>query len=299
VPRKELTSLFSAIGAGDLDRARREAERFAESEEHGGRVGVARSLRAALAQPPSFERRLDADSAGLLALPPDTLQRLPADVRLSDVAMPADARGQLAGLLTEHRHRDRLIAHGLSPQGRLLLHGPPGCGKTMTARALGAELDLPVYVVRFDALVGSFLGQTSSRLSEVFRFAQATPSVVVLDEIDAIGRRRGQSTDIGELDRVVITLMQQLDLVRPAGVLVAASNLLESLDAALVRRFDLVTELPSPDSEALAAYVKAEAARRGVRLANGFKAAVSAKTTFADARRSIEIEQKRVLLSGD
>jgi len=166
----------------------------------------------------------------------------------------------------------------------------------MTAIALGNELRLPIRVVRFDVLVGAYLGQTAMRVHEVFRYAEAQPCILLIDEIDAVGRRRGKQSDVGELDRVVISLMQQLDLVRPAGLVVAASNIPEELDLALLRRFDMVVEFPAPSKAELMEFTKQEASKRGVKLVNGLRHELANAKTFADAQKILEVEQRRAIL---
>ena len=236
--------------------------------------------------------------APLYAMQPDVLTLLPSSAPLSEVELTAGVRADLAEVLEEHRHRGRLASHRLTPRNRLFLHGPPGCGKTLTARALGRDLGLPVYVVRFDTLVGSYLGQTSLRIREVFRFAEATQCVLLIDEIDAVGRRRGKISDVGELDRVVISLMQQLDLVRPAGLLVAASNLPEELDKALLRRFDLALEFPMPTAKQLRAFADAETARRGLTLSGSVRARLARATSYAAVQQGVENAHRRHVLEG-
>jgi SpoVK/Ycf46/Vps4 family AAA+-type ATPase len=214
------------------------------------------------------------------------------------VQLAPAALKQVLDVLKEHKHRERLRLHSLSPRSRLLFYGPPGCGKTVTARAIAGELGLPIFVVRFDALVGSYLGQTGLRLRELFRFAETNPCVLLIDEIDAIGRRRGRSTDIGELDRIVISLMQQIDLVQPAGVLIGASNLPEELDPALFRRFDMTLEFRKPSRKTLQEYGTRIASRNGLRLAPGTRTAIASSGSFADAERIVEAEHRRSVLQG-
>ncbi len=295
-----LANLFHAVSARDWGRARLLAEGMVEAEEKAGRHGAAAKLRGALVQtgPRTEETGSGQPLSSFVAVQPDLLSMLPPSGSLGDVTLPTEARAFLDEVLREHRNKSRLLAHGLRPRSRLFFHGPPGCGKTLTARALGGELGLPVFIVRFDVLVGSYLGQTSLRLREVFRFAEANPSVVLIDEIDAVGRRRGKTTDVGELDRVVISLMQQLDLARPAGLIIATSNIPDELDIALLRRFDLTLELPAPSSADVRAFARQQAEKRGIPLINGVRHTLASAKTFADAEQILQDEQRRALLKG-
>jgi SpoVK/Ycf46/Vps4 family AAA+-type ATPase len=129
------------------------------------------------------------------------------------------------------------------------MYGPPGCGKTHIARHLASALAMPLYIVRFDGLVSSFLGETASNLQQVFRFFSANRCVVLLDEIDAIAKLRDDRTELGELKRVVISLLQNIDYAETRSLLVAATNHPHLLDPALWRRFDLTWEIPLPGRE--------------------------------------------------
>lgn len=184
--------------------------------------------------------------------------------RLADVALSRSAMRSLDFLVREQSKAPLLAQHGLVPRRRVLLVGPPGVGKSLTANALATELGWPAYVTRIDGLVRSYLGQTASRVREVFQFAATTRAVVLIDEIDAIARRRGESSDVGEIDRVVVTLLQELEHSQPAGLLVATSNLPEHLDDALWRRFDLVVRFAKPTRRQLEAFARRVAKRHVV-----------------------------------
>jgi len=292
-----LTRLFSAVAAKDWERAQSLAKAIADAEERSGHHGAASALSGALsATGPKTEQGAPLETlSSPQMLQPHVLARLPPS-RMDALELPEAVRRALLEVIKEQKHKDLLARSGLQARSRLFFHGPPGCGKTVTARALGAELGLPVFVVRFDALVGSYLGQTGLRLSEIFRFAEAQACVLLVDEVDAVGRRRGKASDIGELDRVVIALMQQLDLVRPAGIIVAASNLIGELDPALLRRFEIKLEFPAPTAAALLAYAKRQAATRGVKLVNGVRHEISAARSFADVDETMQTEQRRIIL---
>ncbi len=140
---------------------------------------------------------------------------MPTGVDLAAVTLPSATREELARLNLEWYHRVRLMERGIARRTKLLFHGPPGCGKSLTASALAKELQLPVYLVRFDAVIGAYLGQTAIHLRQLFHFAETTPCVLLFDELDALGKRRGNPTDVGELDRIAIALMQELEHTTP------------------------------------------------------------------------------------
>ncbi|MFY0399270.1 AAA family ATPase [Brevundimonas naejangsanensis] len=167
--------------------------------------------------------------------------------------MPAD---RLARQLIEEQSRsDLLRAQGLQPRHRVLLSGPPGNGKTSLAEAIAEGLALPLLTVRYDALVGAYLGETNARLAKLFEFARSTPCVLFFDEFDAVGKERGDVHETGEIKRVVSFLLMQLDQLPSYVVAVAATNHAELLDRAVWRRFQLRIDMPAPDVDRRAVLV--------------------------------------------
>lgn len=144
--------------------------------------------------------------------------------------------------LREWGEEKRLRELGLYPRCTLLLHGPPGSGKTLLAKHIAKELNLPMYLVRFDSLISSYLGQTSSNLKHIFTFAAHNRCVIFLDEIDAIAKSRNDTSDLGELKRVVISLLQNIDSQSSKSLLIAATNHPQILDSAIWRRFEAIWE---------------------------------------------------------
>jgi len=151
-----------------------------------------------------------------------------------------------AGLLEEFRHADTLRRHGLSIRSKLLFCGPPGCGKTVTAEVFAHELGLPLLVARLDSIISSYLGETATNLKLVFEAVSNEPCVLFLDEFDALARTRTEGAEHSELRRVVNNLLLMIDRYHGRGFLVAATNLEESLDAAIWRRFDEVILFDHP-----------------------------------------------------
>lgn len=288
---QDLSKLFAAISTADVSQAREVARGIVASEEQAGHHGAASVLAGALHGTRAVDRDL-----GVLGttdmLVPEALYRLPDMVRLDQVELSPDGRSTVDEILREFRLRERLAANGIPRRTALLFHGPPGSGKTLTAQTIGTELALPVFVVRFENLVGSLLGQTAGRIREVFRFAETVPCVLLLDEIDVLGRRRGQASDVRELDRVVVALMQQLDLTNPAGLIIATTNMLQELDQALLRRFQLSLAFPEPTPASLAEFAKKKAKVYRLRLTKRVSDAVLAAESFA-AAEEIVIQARR------
>lgn len=154
--------------------------------------------------------------------------------------------------LALYRAADKLAEMGIPYLPALMLHGQSGCGKTMLARYIAHKADLPFVYVQFSNLVESYLGKTQSNVSRVFEYARSAPCVLCFDEIDAIGMARGQKDDVGEMNRIVIALMQEMDRFRNNVIIVGTTNRFDRLDPALVRRFPLQYELkPLRDEEAM------------------------------------------------
>ena len=157
--------------------------------------------------------------------------------------------------LVEEQHRASVLrAHSLEPRHRVLLSGPPGNGKTSLAEALAEALAVPFFVVRYESMIGSFLGETAGRLKRVFDYARTTPCVLFFDEFDAVGKERGDQHETGEIKRVVTSLLMQVDDLPSYTVVVAATNHAELLDRAVWRRFQLRLALDRPSRRELAIY---------------------------------------------
>jgi SpoVK/Ycf46/Vps4 family AAA+-type ATPase len=196
--------------------------------------------------------------------PSQTAERHPAkellydlvpERRMEDLVLPATVQRACRQLIAEQQKASTLRAQGLSPRHRVLLVGPPGNGKTSLAETLAEALAVPFLVVRYDAIVASYLGETATRLRRVFEYARTIPCVLFFDEFDAVGKERGDTHETGEIKRVVASLLMQMDDLPSNTVVVAASNHPELLDRATWRRFQIRVTLPAPTSAALEAYL--------------------------------------------
>ncbi|WP_417861588.1 AAA family ATPase [Vreelandella venusta] len=153
----------------------------------------------------------------------------------------------LQDFIEEHRRADVLKSYGLKPSDKTLFYGPPGCGKTLAAEVIAYELDRPLGIVRLDALVSSFLGETAANLRTIFDYISSVEMVILFDEFDAIGKERGDSSEHGELRRVVNAVLQMMDAYSGKSIILAATNHEKILDTAIWRRFDeaIFFDLPS------------------------------------------------------
>jgi SpoVK/Ycf46/Vps4 family AAA+-type ATPase len=165
---------------------------------------------------------------------------------LPDMALDEEIRGRLDRVLAEQRERSRLQEYGLTPIRKILLVGPPGTGKTMTASVLGGELGLPLFTVRLDGLITKFLGETAAKLRLIFDAVGQTRGIYLFDEFDALGGERGAGNDVGEIRRVVNSFLQFFEADQSDSLIVAATNHVQLLDRALFRRFDSVIEYRLP-----------------------------------------------------
>ena len=165
---------------------------------------------------------------------------------LEDLILPAEAEEAVRELVAEQHRADLLRSYGLEPRHRVLLAGPPGNGKTTLAEAMAEALVSPLLVVRYEAVIGSYLGETAQRIAQVFEHARSRRCVLFFDEFDSVGKERGDIHETGEIKRVVSALLLQIDALPSHTVIVAASNHPELLDHAAWRRFEIRLELPPP-----------------------------------------------------
>lgn len=173
---------------------------------------------------------------------------------MHELYLPEEVREACDELVEEQRRADVLRAHGLEPRHRLLLVGPPGNGKTSLAEGLAYELALPLFTVRYEAVITSYLGETAQRLRRLFDYVRTEPCVLFFDEFDAIGKERGDIHETGEIKRLVTTLLLQLDDLPSYCVVVGATNHPELLDRATWRRFELRLDLGRPSDKQMTTY---------------------------------------------
>jgi SpoVK/Ycf46/Vps4 family AAA+-type ATPase len=183
--------------------------------------------------------------------------------RTEDLILPAEAEQAVRELVEEHHRADLLRSHNLEPRHRVLLAGPPGNGKTSLAEAIADALSIPFLVVRYESVIGSYLGETAQRISQVFEQARSRQCVLFFDEFDAVGKERGDLHETGEIKRVVSSLLLQVDALPSYVVVITASNHPELLDRAVWRRFQIRLELPMPKQSQIEEWFKRFEKRTG------------------------------------
>lgn len=229
----------------------------------------------------------------------DYLYEINPSIRLDDLIIEKDTRSICDEFIEEQRRSDVLRSHSIEPRNRLLLAGSPGNGKTSLAEAVAEALGVPFFVVRYEAIIGSYLGETSERLRNVFDYARTTPCVLFFDEFDAVGKERGDIHETGEIKRVVSSLLMQVDKLPSYTVIIAATNHPELLDRAVWRRFQIRIELPSPGVNEIAEYISRYYSTIGGD--PGLKSIDIArklgKTSFSEVEEFCRDIQRRVILS--
>jgi SpoVK/Ycf46/Vps4 family AAA+-type ATPase len=213
------------------------------------------------------------------------------------VAAPA-LLGQIKQVIAEQRQRKNLLDHGFAPAHRLLLEGPPGTGKTMTAAVLASELSLAMFTVRLDGLLSKFMGETAAKLRVVFDAVAERRGVYLFDEFDALGAHRS-GNDVGEARRILNSFLVFLEAASPESIVIAATNHRSILDSALFRRFDAVLSYSLPDARQSVSVIKA---RLGTLLSGTSLARLGDVTnglSHADLVRAAESAAKSALMRGE
>lgn len=275
---------------------------FADSLQQA--LKAATSTRAA---DPSILRRGLAPSTTSAEMPVD------ADTRLSLIRVFDDLKGMKAPILPnellsnlqaivrERLERDKLTAAGIAPTRSAILVGPPGVGKTISARWLAANLGKHLWVLDLTTVMSSLLGKTGSNLRAVFDHAKASEAVLLLDEIDAIAKRRNDESDVGELKRLVAAILQEVDSWPDSGLLLAATNHPELIDPALWRRFDMVLSFDAPSRVQLEEGIRRFLGPQEELFSPfiGILAETYASQSLSDVERSINALRRQVALDGD
>lgn len=263
--------LFKAINETDNKNLRQLATVIIEDEKKKGHETLAKQLDNLLKienSPKKSEfihnefRLLNGTKKDLITLPVDRRYNQPLATLVPrmeleyHMVLPHNIEERFAKIEKEYAARERLSKYGLRHRRKILLYGAPGCGKTLGAQRLSWNTGLPLIKVRFDSILSSYLGESAVNLRSIFEYASRHPCLLLLDEFDFIARSRNGNQDVGEVPRIVNTLLQLLDEFSGQGIIVATTNLQGSLDKALFRRFDDTFELPKPGRKQIEMLIK-------------------------------------------
>ena len=307
---QQIIALLNSHVQGDQEQFLSIALQVAAGEARSGRKDTADQLRRlvqaarneAAHRPPTKA----ADAGAIpIARPRGELQTLLSTqypkLCLSQMVLDKATVKRLTDLLKQQTQRDLLRQHGKVPSSRILLAGPAGSGKTMTAAAIAGELHVPLFSVRLDALITRYLGETASKLRLIFDHIAATRGVFLFDEFDAIGGHRGADNDVGEMRRILNSFLQFMEEENSTdSVIIAATNHPELLDHALARRFDDVIVYGFPDKRAAQKVIEQRLGTFRPRQVKWTRILPEADgLSHAEIARAIDDVIKRAILAGE
>lgn len=297
-----LRRIVKSYRARDDDGFVKAVEALIESERKQGHTHLAKDLANLLK---NGNHQLARSVTGLSQPPRSKGEALALiDVRrptktMRDIVLADETKTEIERILVEFARRNELAGFGLAPKKKLLLFGPPGNGKTLCAEVLASELDLPLFYVRFDGLIGSYLGETAANLRRVFEYASQGLGILFFDEFDALGKSRDDHEDVGELKRVVNSYLQLLDNYQGPGPVIAATNYERLLDHALWRRFDALIFFPQATESQLVQYFSTRFGAFELRDFGPEDAAGWCRgSSYSDAARTCTEAIKTMVLSG-
>ena len=258
----QIKSLIKSFGEGDEERFFSSALQIAASEARKGHTNVAQELKSLIikAQKTRSLSFLDRNKTIPILQPKRELRDLidvfQPQIKLNDMVLNSEVREALDNLVREQENWELLQKYNLTPRRKLLLTGPPGSGKTMTAQALAGELGIPVFIVRLDGIVSKFMGESIAKLRLIFDAMPERRGVYLFDEFDSIGSHRNQGQDVGEIKRILNSFLINIEKDQSNSIIIAATNLPEMLDTALFRRFDDVIQYPLPSPNEIEKTIK-------------------------------------------
>lgn len=259
---EQIKSLIKSFTEGDDARFYATAMQIAAGEARKGHTALAEELKKLIGS--AKEGRKDLYRT-IKKLPVnaaqkelnDLLELVHPEVRLKDMVMAPRVQQSIQRILDEQRQLALLRQHNFFPRKKLLLTGPPGCGKTMSAEVIAHELGLPLFIIRLDGLISRYMGESIAKLRLVFDAMKEFRAVYLFDEFDSIGTTRSQGNEVGEIKRVLNSFLLQIEKDDSNSLVVAATNMPETLDNALFRRFDDIISYPLPDeSQIKQLYIK-------------------------------------------
>ena len=262
------------------------AENLISEERRKGHHILAEQMRKALS--PSYNGNGNGNRRASSIQKPqgELIYELVPERELSNLFLPASVEEQIREVVEEQHRSDLLHSYNLKARHRFLFVGEPGNGKTTLAEALAYELKYPLIVIRYESLIGSYLGETSGRIKSILEYARTQRCVLFFDEFETLGKERGDTRETGEIKRIVSSLLLQTDSLPDYVVLVAASNHPELLDRAVWRRFQVKVELPRPNQNQLCVLIDSLAKRCEINF--GYPSEILAKALLGSSYSEAE-----------
>lgn len=258
----QIKSLIKSFGEGDEDRFFASAIQIAAAEARQGHANLAQEIKDLIENAKKSRSTIQFDKGKIVNISPqkrelnELIEVFQPRIKLSNMVLSKTVLDSLHRLVFEQKSWELLLQNGLRPRRKLLLTGEPGTGKTMTAQAIAGELGLPVFITRLDGILSKFMGESITKLRMIFDLMPSQRAVYLFDEFDSIGSHRNQSQDVGEIKRILNSFLINIEKDHSNSIIIAATNLPDSIDLALFRRFDDVIYYPLPSEKEIAAAIK-------------------------------------------
>lgn len=255
---EKIKALLQSYGDGDDNRFYSTAMQIAAAEAKKGHTKLAKELKDLIDKIKSKRNVVSVSKTRILPVNDaqrelkDLLEVYRPHIKTKDMVLPEQVAEAIKRILSEQQKFDQLLQHNLEPRRKLMLIGPPGCGKTMTAKAIAGDLEIPLFIIRLDGLISRYMGESIAKLKFIFDSMYQHRAVYLFDEFDSIGSNRSYGNDVGEIKRVLNSFLMNIEKDESNSLLIAATNIPESLDKALFRRFDDIIQYPLPNDKEIA-----------------------------------------------
>jgi SpoVK/Ycf46/Vps4 family AAA+-type ATPase len=300
----QIKGLIKSFSEGDESRFYATAMQIAAAEARKGHKDLAEELKKIIQD----SKKSKINESPLKSLPVNAAQKELNDLlefsrpndKLKDMVLSIQLKKTIQRILDEQRQIEKLRQHNLFPRKKILLTGPPGCGKTMTARVISNELSIPLFVIRLDGLISRYMGDSIAKLRLVFDTMKEFRAVYLFDEFDSIGTTRSQGNEVGEIKRVLNSFLLQIEKDDSNSLIIAATNIPETLDEALFRRFDDIINYPLPLEEQIFKYYKRELLENELISQNSLNelSKKSIGLNFSDLEKICQDFQKNIIVYG-
>ena len=303
----QIKSLIKSFGDGDEDRFFASAMQIAASEARRGHTTFAQELKTLIEKARKSRSLSFLDRSRTIPINQtkrdlhELIEVFQPKIKLKDMVLAPSVKEPLLKLINEQQKWEILRQHNLMPRRKLLLQGPPGCGKTMTAQAIAGELGIPVFIVRLDGLISKFMGESITKLRLIFDAMPNHRGVYLFDEFDSIGSHRNQGQDIGEIKRVLNSFLINIEKDQSNSIIIAATNMPEALDQALFRRFDDIITYPLPSKSEIVETIKKNLVgfKFSERVSYEMLAKEAIGLNYSDIVRACEETIKEMILLGE